>query len=802
MNGGTINIKLRPIKLAFLVEPADKNAILEAIQISSFLWGGIYNPIIPVFSNMPKIWKIDNLSAIYKGKEVLKGYLQAFNPDYVIPIGRCIKRKFDVGNREIIAASEIFSKINEDGTPKYGIGLFEILSDFYNKELKFTRRKPIKFFLPEPPKQNKLFFASIFGSLSVTINNIINERWAERLGAIKQKVDFSNYGEILKAPNIFIRRILNHEIKMYPRNSCLFFMDADSTYDIIDYWNLRALGWNVAPVAKQSASNNDTKLLAKSYIEKHSGMNRWHDYYIYATLMKARSIRNNEMKEFIESVDIVEDKRANGSRYIFQNNYPRLWDEWARDKDGANCQEIEATTNEIDFSGYQENVNFHAIDPAFINQSGGHDSPRYANVIELRTYCDDDLYAEVIPDCGAELTNVLSGIGLTREWKFTKKESAYFPKHENWRIRMPIPKAEDAFKAWLLDNGFEAKLSSAGRIAKQMIKRLGGVWGLNIIANKELIDLLRKMEDGKEMDKEAFWGRISRTGHTKYFRADASRILKRYINAGMFRLGAKIQCPICSHYCWYDIDSLKYKLQCSNCLDNFDLPSNSPDKIKWSYRTFGPFSLNGSAEGAYSTLLVLRLFSTVLDAATTPMMNFLTKIDGSEKEIDLGLLLKEHRYDHEDEVRPAFAECKTYNEFEKSDVEKLAKLAKRFPGAVLVFATLRDTLTKREVKLLKPLVNKCRRYWKDEQPYNPVLILTKTELFADMSVEQAWKDSKDEKYKKFAERDYYSDRLFHICDATQQLYLGMRPWHDETYEKFERKWKLKQTRKIQTQQTI
>jgi len=394
----------------------------------------------------------------------------------------------------------------------------------------------------------------------------------------------------------------------------------------------------------------------------------------------------------------------------------------------------------------------------------------------------------------------LSGVGL-REWRFTRRESVFLSQHANWRIHIPIPKAEDTFKAWLKDNKFDAELSPSGRIAKQMIKRLGGTWGLETIANEELVSLLRDMENGKEIEKDPFWGRISKVANTRVFKNEPAKLLKHYVDIGMFRLGATIQCPICSHRSWYDIDNLNYKLQCTNCLDNFDLPSYSPDEIKWSYRTFGPFSLGGAAEGAYSTLLVLRLFSKVLDVATTPMMSFITKIDGLEKEIDIGLLLKESRFNHEEEVRVVFAECKTYNYFEKTDVDKLAKLAKRFPGAILVFATLRDSLIAKEKRLLKPLVNRCRRYWKAEQPYNPVLILTKTELFASMGIEYAWKDAKDEKYKKFSEHHFYTDRLLHICDATQQLYLDMRPWHDEIYEKFERRRQIRKAQKLQSLQT-
>ena len=43
MTRGTVKVKLRPIKLAFLVNPKDKASLLKAIEINTFLWGGMYN---------------------------------------------------------------------------------------------------------------------------------------------------------------------------------------------------------------------------------------------------------------------------------------------------------------------------------------------------------------------------------------------------------------------------------------------------------------------------------------------------------------------------------------------------------------------------------------------------------------------------------------------------------------------------------------------------------------------------------------------------------------------------------------
>ena len=133
MTQGTVTVTLRPIKLAFLVNPTDKKSLMKAIEINTFLWGGMYNPIIPTYRRIPEKWEespFPNPSA----QSVLSGYLDNFDPDYVVPMGECVDYPFDVGYREKIEdVSEILAPIEEDGNPQYGIGLFEVL-DYFVKE--------------------------------------------------------------------------------------------------------------------------------------------------------------------------------------------------------------------------------------------------------------------------------------------------------------------------------------------------------------------------------------------------------------------------------------------------------------------------------------------------------------------------------------------------------------------------------------------------------------------------------------------------------------------------------------------
>jgi len=832
---GTINIKLRPIKLAFLVDPNDKTALLEAIEINTFLWGGMFNPIIPTFKRIPKVWQ-NGPSKNLNSKKILKGYLDAYDPDCVVPVGECSGRTFDVGNRQIISSSEILTGVEEDGTPKYGIGLFEILRYFIDKELKFLRRTPLDISLHDFDRPFHPFMASIYGSLSQNIDRIFRDDFEEVLGAKRLSCSISNYSEFLTPNKIFLRRISSLYLepirtRTWGRGQCIFFLDATKTLDIIDYWNLRAVGWNVVPVPKQTAACDETKRLALNFIEKNffpfpSNPQIYHN----STLLKSRCTTDEEMGKFRKSLNISPPEKPGESKIESQHLYPRIWDEWVRDIDCVECCELEACTAQYDLSDYQGRISFRTLDPEFMSRFGGHGEPRFANEVELRLYGGKEVFAEVIPESDEKLARAIGGFDF-REWRFSKRGMVYLSRYSNWSVHLSLPKAEDVFSEWLRAKGLKIELSPAGRIAKQMIKQLGGIWDISTLANEDIIKLLERMNSSsknfsgiltkvtklqkllerkrfeevsneveklisyiekmktqsmieeKSMPQKAFWGEILKIANQEKFIKDPNRILQRLIDVQMFRLGVEIQCPICRQHSWYSIKDADYELQCPKCLERFPIPSHSPKEIKWSYRTFGSFSLPKQADGVYSVLLTLRFFSKLFDSAATPIMSFTAKKDEQKIEADLGMFYQWPRSKYA-KTELVFAECKTYNHFRKRDSRRMKILGDQFPGAFLVFATLRKSLTEKEKILLRPVVNRGRRSRKAGRPFNPVLILTGTELFSDWWPPQCWEDAGG-KHATFAQNYKVWRDLYEFCDATQQLYLDMEPW----YQWLEKRWR-------------
>ena len=79
---GDITLKCRPLRLAFLIPP-EKGALRAVIQTNSALWGGTFNPIIPLYAHAPKAWK-DYPGQKISMKDRIVGYVRAFDPDFIV----------------------------------------------------------------------------------------------------------------------------------------------------------------------------------------------------------------------------------------------------------------------------------------------------------------------------------------------------------------------------------------------------------------------------------------------------------------------------------------------------------------------------------------------------------------------------------------------------------------------------------------------------------------------------------------------------------------------------------------------
>ena len=253
--------------------------------------------------------------------------------------------------------------------------------------------------------------------------------------------------------------------------------------------------------------------------------------------------------------------------------------------------------------------------------------------------------------------------------------------------------------------------------------------------------------------------------------ADAARnYLTALVNRQILKIGLRLQCPICSQFGWHSLESLAETLTCERCRKKFSFPAASPPKdTDWCYRTEGPFSVGNFAQGGYCVALAIKFLALTLHAEASRVPSITLRDRDSELELDFGLFWRESRFGPTESLL-LLGECKSFNKFDRRDLTRARRLAEAFPGAALVFATLRPELEKPEREALARLARWGRRRLRYERLRAPVLVLTQHELINVFGPPMCWREAGG-KFASFGENWFFQD-FAHLCDATQQLHLG------------------------------
>ena len=773
---GRIEQKVRPLRLAFLVDPRSTDALREAIQINSTLWGGAYNPIIPLYKKSPPAWQDKPLRAP-KAEVVIKGYVDAFDPDILIQCGAQLPPYLTTLGLEIVKSSEIWERHFQEKravAPKYGIGVFEVLEEVFNEHFRYKEKFPVRVIVPRIPSKLAPYWAALLGEFPKDVHETVFKQFRTALDLEEVDVTPGTLRALLHGNVLFPRRITQFDLETrgrsgFRKDDFLFFMDATRNLDIIDYWNLRALGKQVLPIPKQLVNDADLRSIATDFV------NRAHWPYRdnpkiqnYASFIRSRHVTMEEMQAYATSLNIKKAENGDWPAYTLQHWYPRIWDEWGRDKDGADPADVIGDEQTVEVAETKGRVQFQTFLPEFAIRSGGYHEARCANEVNFRFYGTRETVAQILPKTnGQNVKRAISpAASFPDDWRVGRNGLVRLVKHHGWTEHWDVPLAQEVFFAWLKDLGWEPELSAPGLIAKEIFTQLEGF--PRVFANEDLLKLLEHMNGGPINERELSVGEVknrlarmsSRTGLHDYL-----------ISKNVFRIGAKVQCPSCRRNSWFSVDDLKDELFCPKCLKNFAAVGNI-DQSTWCYKTAGPFSISGYADGAYCVLLSLDFIGERrLNRSLTSSFSFIAKGKGGpEIEADFGALWQEGMFGVITEGA-IFGECKTFGEFEKQDIERMRKIAARFPGAVIAFCTLRKCLESGEIREITKIAKAGRKYWKSERPINPVLILTGNEILSMWGPPNCWEGMG---LSKQFDRVY---GLLDLCNATQQIYLKLPPWH-------------------------
>lgn len=781
-----INItqSIKPIRLAFLINPKDKEAFDKCVRLSTSLWGGMYSLILPFYRRLPKSYR-DRLG-IY-GVSTDEYYINIFETyeiDFLVyaeNVSMDQSKIFEV--QKMLPLKKIEESIMQNS--QYGISLDEIMPKYLEDEFKFLRNdqvRPVLFNskdrylntlygnISEAFKQ-KLFKCSPLADL-ILEEDILRSNFHTKTATSKSYFDFNNF--------------LIPQYKNKSGRFALIFVD-DSVNDMMIFWNLRSLGWNITMIPTKNYKSEEFKRMIDFAIKSFLLAPRFLEQYlpVFVNRQVLSKTELEQIEEIIYSINssnaVAEDK----FQIHLTDWYPRVWvnSDDLKGYDGAFAQSIiSSSTNKV-----VENtdiVNLPLEKPIFLtNKWDGQIKPIFTNVINIRfsdPFCN---YSPAIPRMLSEEINKLyANVVILDNFGMIKNNLIYYINRHSFDINFIIPKSENIFELLFERHGLQIVQSSAGILSKAVLQNLGGIFGVNFFSNKGILSVLELFENGKDIHSQTLFGTLSRERKAFSSYSNLNDVVKKLINYKIIELGVKVSCMFCNRSSFFDLKNSINKLQCPFCLNSFDLPYHDPEKsIKWTYKGKGAFALNNRANGILCTLLTLRFFKVSLGffSVTSHLSFDVLKKGKTVNEIDLAIVLKkEFGINFSSDL--IFCECKTEGEFLDVDIERMKQLGNLFPNSILTFATLKDSLSSKEKQRINKLANSFRRGNKS-RPICPILILTSNELIKNsFNIYTELKDS-------FDSEGYSTDDIGFLCDVLCQKYLSLKPYRDIVNERFTKK---------------
>lgn len=792
-------LTLRPTRIGFLVRPSDTSSIRRIMRLNTCLWGGVYNPIIPVCNRTPSIWA-DRVPKRSTGISLTDGYLDFFEPDVYVEseagladqIG--IIHKYDSHSfRRVVQLEKFYTADSNAISLPTGSNIFEVYRYLYQKEFKFHAKREQNIFVIEGRSAQLAFLEATVGVFPKS----------ERFSYLRKA-----YGDIFSSaslppepegilPYLYSESLFPFSFTKYQtgienrgsRDTHVYIFDPSNPYDLIDYWNLRLFKDNIVPI-NIHWMDHSIEYLRSTVLDNHEHHKKTGRVEFPTTIEFSSSLEGTDKLKNIkaECADLPK-----GS-YAWKMWYDQIWRKpnspiihWPkRFIVTSKKKDLELR---IETEG-ERHVKFNSLDPPFVDDYSG-ESARWVNILSMAAYSlhEDIAFLEPSTIKEHEYLNTRIADQMLRSCEgFVLPQS-----HRHNSEYLKIDTGSESIIRWFDLCGIKASKSDPGHIADQIIKSLGGLFRSYILGHADTLQLLDKMSKSIRRTstdtEEEYSDRTSPVSVWKgllHKRKNKARwrapVLDDFINSGILKLGIELKCPICQKQNWYSLKNLNEMNTCDRCLNEFPFPQGSLDfrNSPWKYRVVGPFSVPDFAGGGYSTVLSIACFAKRLggmELHATYSTNLDLIIADEQIEIDYALWYgKQGWWDLADKPCLVIGEAKSYADeaITQKDIDRLKTIAQKLPGTYLAFSVLKTSLSAPEKARLIKLVKWGNKRLPDGSLRAPVIVLTGTELFSSHSVMSSWEE-KGGLQKELMEKAYNRlSELPLLAELTQEVYLGLK----------------------------
>jgi hypothetical protein len=706
-----IRQRVRPSRYAFVVSGGDFGGALQAASINAALWGGVYNPIVPV-----------------EPEDQRNGLLVAFDPDFLVNLtGRDLPATLaDRYDERIIAESDLVGTDHRTRQKELTLGfnIIPLLNHVHEREVRFTS-EPTRAGIIVPGDAEDLagFVAFAFGLFRWIPETDIKFDELFQRGLRARTVEMLD----LSPPPDFDKLVPPLELTRYglrrSRGSgsfsshIVFIGDHRNVTDLVAYWNIRATGRHMTfvPIAAYRAFEPSIRVIVEggNYPLNQRVQNS-------TQLQKAPSVEASifeEVCDWIASLNVGPVSRCDWAPRFGVEIDRHVGDIHVADLVGAEGEEISILED-------SKMTPVKLVLPPYLSDSGvDPGSLRWSVEITMSGASREPGFMFSFPnEAEVERTIRRSMFRLPGDLRLGRRGLVVHQDHPRATFfPAPVP-TKDVFEALFRQAGLETTPSQPGQYAEQIITKMGSLHGgCRVFKVRGVREILDKLGDGSILTKgnmnqlvasttadehgqnwrsELYEDLVLRAGQRRPL--DFSTIFDVLLEHRILRPGFKFRCATCFVEDWYHVSEFSEEYACRFCFTTQRVDFAS--KREWQYKADGLFRIPDSAQGSVAVILSLwRLEHESLDhhGRFVSSRNILVRSTGARHEIDYAYVVT-GSFDTSYEL--VLGQATRFSDFTDKDMETMADLAARFPRPpYLAFSTLKGKFSDADQARLKEL---------------------------------------------------------------------------------------------------
>lgn len=681
----SIHTSYRPLRIGFLVEEGNVEHLLQSASLNTAIWGGVYNPIIPVggkpelTDRLIRLFRVDVLYPAAPLETLMKAFEKYSWLKWPDGFGR--------------------PRLLEESRGRWHLTVVDVLPlirHYWDKEFKHGGESNCILPVWElgDPLHNLLVL--LFGAYPTTLDRDYLKAYENGMRAQKAQLELGRSvpEDWAKRPGPLdvTRDRLLPDLVNYSIHDGVYVGHSQNFTDLVNFWNLRASGLHLFFWTTPADQRLKTFVSAFTHhlwnkVKKMGQFDRYLE--IWASPDHDIESLRAETKEIVPE---------DGDR-LFHHVDEHTWD-------GLN---VKPPVYHFDYHGVLANLEAKSEGKYTVSFSLPakplpdelfQDKHRQQWIVSIRPlteygYDAFTLRPPFAPDLNEWFGRQISII----PWKFRVEreglgliESLSSDTVSLWPIR-----SVELVVRLFGSAGIEAKPSQPGRIADRLILQVGGLEGCRVFK----IPGVRKLVESKEArhgvtrgrateiiyDKEAS-GDPSFERHKGLFieqrekiNLDVHDVLDYLLKKSLLRTGLSLDCPNCTLDFWISIDSLNDSCRCEYCGHTFPIGPHLKDRGDWRFRLSGLFGRDDHQEGAIPVALTLLQLLRRHHGGETFLYTTALNLRGEGIDCETDLAVVER--DRDGSAHVLVGECKGNLQIESADIDNMLKVKEALEKAGL-----------------------------------------------------------------------------------------------------------------------